>query len=456
MMWNLNDIIRETQGTLLQGKKDCKVSNISTDSRTMRPGSLFIALRGKSFDGHHFVPNAIAKKASAVIVDKNKISAPPNVSVIYVKDTLKALRDIATFHRTQFQIPVIAITASAGKTTTKEMISEVLSKKYRVLKNIGTENNQIGVSKTLLKLKSFHDIAIFELGTNRGGEIRQLGQMVKPAITIFLNVGESHLKYLKTLAGVFKEKTSLISTMPQKGLVIFNADDEKLQKLRNQRMLHKKLSFSIFRPSLFQVKHVQNVPCRKIHFNVNHQSFMLSASSVSYVYNALAAIICGQLFNVPHRKVCQVLKDFSGVKARQHIYQKRGVWVIDDTYNANPLSVRSALNVLKNFPDVKRRIFVFGDMKELGKQALLAHQKLSQDIINAGVDFLFTLGPLSKQCGLKLKSVGSSVGVRSFSSLDDAAQAIKSFLSKDDAVLFKGSRSMSIDDILRNVFNSKR
>src|SRR3989344_254109 len=211
-MLTVKEILKATRGKLVQGNPATVVTRVSTDSRDAQKGDLFIALIGDNFDGHDFIVQAVKKQAGALVVSK-KIAVPDNIPVISVPDTAKALGNIAQFYRKSFCIPVIAVTGSTGKTTTKEMIAQVLSARYKVLKNISTENNHIGVPLTILRLKKTHQIAVLELGTNHFGEIRYLTQIAQPTVSVLTNIGESHLEFLRNLSGVFKEKFDIVRYM---------------------------------------------------------------------------------------------------------------------------------------------------------------------------------------------------------------------------------------------------
>ncbi|MDD3374672.1 MAG: UDP-N-acetylmuramoyl-tripeptide--D-alanyl-D-alanine ligase, partial [Candidatus Omnitrophica bacterium] len=231
-MMNVKEIIKATGGHLVYGDLNQKINGVSTDSRTVLRRNLFIALKGKKFDGHRFLSSVVQKKVNVLLVSQKPKKSFLGVSVIVVKDTAVALECLAQFHRLKFPIPIIAITGSSGKTTTKELIASVLKKKFNVLKSVATENNFIGVSKTLLNLRSKHDIAILEFGTNHFGEIENLTRIAHPTISILTNIGESHLEFLKTPAGVFKEKKAIYKNLNREGVVIFNEDDLFLRKIR--------------------------------------------------------------------------------------------------------------------------------------------------------------------------------------------------------------------------------
>ena len=241
---NIPDVIKAASGKLIGGSGRGELCGVSTDTRSLKEGELFIAIEGPRFDGHKFLAEAVKKKAAVLVVSK-KIDAGKDINVIRVRDTTQALGAIAAFYRRRFSIPVIAVTGSAGKTTTKELIAFVLGARFNVLKNYKTENNQYGVPLTLLKLNEGHAAAVLELGTNHPGEIAALARIVAPDVAVFTNVGESHLEGLKTPAGVFREKFQLARFTKKNGTVVFNADDEYLRNIAGKKIAQKKISYGI-------------------------------------------------------------------------------------------------------------------------------------------------------------------------------------------------------------------
>ncbi len=445
-MMTVKEIISLTNGRLIHGDLKQKSSGVSTDSRTIKKNNLFIALKGKRFDGHKFLLSVARKNIKVVLVSKKPEKKYSNISVILVKDTSFALQDLARSHRENFQIPVIAITGSCGKTTTKELIASVLSKKLCVLKNFSTENNFIGVSKTILELKSKHDVLILEFGTNHFGEIKNLVNIANPTICVLTNVGKSHLEFLKTSAGVFKEKKGIYANLEKSGTIIFNRDDEFLSKIFKEKTLAQKLTFSINQKSNIQALKIQRMP-KGIHFFVGKQKFFVNSFSYSGVYNALCAISVGTLFNFPKKTMALALLKARLPGQRQSLcFTKKKFWIIDDSYNANPLSVKFALESLCYLPTKRKRIFVFGGMGELGRSSSQAHKDIGHLIDKNKVDYFITIG---KNARLAIKAVGQRhISTLSFDSCKPALTFLKSFVCAGDSVLIKGSRSFHLEEIV--------
>lgn len=449
--FSIGDLAKITAGKLSRGSPQVKAKGIAIDSRSLRRGELFLAIRGKNFDGHDFLDAAIKRGASALIVSsENKVPSSPSIPVILVRDTLRALGGIARFHRQRFKIPVIAVTGSNGKTTTKDMVAELLKGKYRVLKNEGTKNNQIGVPVTLLKLTPKHQAAVLELGTNHFGEIGYFVKIVLPTVGIITNIGPSHLEYFKTLSGVYKEKSSLLKSLSKKGVAIVNADDPFLRKINRRDF--QTLTFGIKSKSDFSAGAIVRKGDR-LEFLLN-QRFRMSVNSpaISNVYNALSAIGCARFLGVSYPAIQRGLKGFRFPSGRLEIRRANGIRVINDTYNANPASLRYAVDVLKGYDTAQRRIMVCADMCELGKASRRWHSELGRYIAASGVDLLITVGELGRYISLGAQAGGIGKSrIRHFTCAKAAAKGIASLVNRHDTVLVKGSRAMGMESVVKKL-----
>ncbi|MDP3730487.1 MAG: UDP-N-acetylmuramoyl-tripeptide--D-alanyl-D-alanine ligase [Candidatus Omnitrophota bacterium] len=446
-------------------------AKMSTDSRTIKRGEFFIALKGPNFDGNGFVEDVFSKGAIGAIVSE-VVSVPwlrsgregprtirfaqvrgkqgSKKIVIKARDTTRAFQDIAACYRRKFKIPIIAVTGSNGKTTAKEMISAVLSKRYNVLKNAGTENNHIGVPATLLKLKPCHDICVLELGTNHKGEIRLLAGIARPTVAVITNVGPSHLEFLGNLKGVYEEKKDVLGFLDKKdGLLILNGDDKYLSKISHEEIDIVRYGFKAsndlcaepLKPAKDSLKFVVN----------NRWVFELSLCGVHNIYNALAAIAIASRFGISHRSVRDALFDYAPAKMRLDIKKMNGFDIINDSYNSNPLSMNSALDVLKYYP-AKAKWVVSADMLELGRNSVRFHKLIGERIARADIDGLLTFGGLSRHT----LSQAIALGMRRdrlwhCSSHDQIANILKKMVKKGDAVLLKGSRSMKMEEVLKRL-----
>ncbi|MBF0511658.1 MAG: UDP-N-acetylmuramoyl-tripeptide--D-alanyl-D-alanine ligase [Candidatus Omnitrophica bacterium] len=446
-MFTIPQILNAVQGTLVQGPSKGRVSSVCIDSRIIKKGDLFVAIKGDVFDGHDFIDSVIDKGARVVVVHKPLQVKNPRVTVIMVKDTTRALGDIARFHRLRFHIPVIALTGSAGKTTTKEMMAAVLARKYKVLKNEGTQNNHIGVPLTLLKLRAQHQIVVLECGTNQPGDIIWLADVARPGFVFFTNIGESHLEKLKDVDGVLKEKWELTRFLVEKDTVFMNADDVLLAKKQRQKHAFKIQTFGIKSAADLMAKAIHVHEGRYLNFKVKSRKIKLNTCGVKHAYNALAAFACGLFFKVPLRAIIGALESFEFPKGRGQIIRLGKGWMINDTYNANPVSMRGALQTLQDIETRSKRIFIAADMLELGRQSRALHLALGREVAQRKVDILITVGPMAGLMGKEAKKKNKKMQVFACRDVLFAQKYLTKVFQNGDAVLIKGSRRMKMEQV---------
>jgi UDP-N-acetylmuramoyl-tripeptide--D-alanyl-D-alanine ligase len=469
-MFTIEELLIATQGQLIQGNPDLRVKGISIDSRTIKPNEAFLAIRGDKFDGYDFIAEAIKKEASCIIVISgrnyiNKVSSLEikkklaKVVIIEVKDTTRALGDIGRHQRKKFDIPLVAITGSNGKTTTKEMIAWILSKKFIVLKNEGTKNNQIGLPLALLNLNPNYEIAVLELGTNHFGEIEYLSKICQANIGIITNIGSSHLEYLKNSQGVLKEKCDLIENLSKPYLALLNADDDFLAKrLKTKAIKPFILGFGIAKQSDFLAYAIKfswyskKWTSPQLEFIVNRKNkFTLKTLGYYNVYNALAAIAIARLFGMEYKEIAFRLATFDFPQMRLKFIEFNKTKFIDDTYNSNPLSLNEALEVLRNLKTQGRKIFVMGDMCELGSRKNLFHQQAGRLAASVCNTFI-TVGEAARFAAEAAKKCGFSTNkIYTCESSSDARDILFDKISprKNDIVLVKGSRLMKMEEIFK-------
>ena len=450
-MFTIKEILQATGGTLVAGTLEKRVSGVSTDTRLVKRGQVFIAIKGDNFDGHHFLAQAVEKGACAVIVSSRSVPIPPGAVGILVQDTVKALGRIACYHRQRFDIPVIAITGSAGKTSAKELIAAVMAKKYRVLFNKGTENNHIGVPMTLLRLTRRHQAAVIEMGTNHPGEIAWLAGNTLPTAAVFTNVGASHLEGLGTPEGVYQEKLSLLKFVRRDGHVIVNADDPFWARLLKERLSQTVLSYGIkARADVGAV--AVTADARGSHFKTKSgRLFVVKSPSWGAVHNALAAMACARVFRVPEARVQEALKKVKPAKGRQCLVTVRGVTIIDDTYNANPVSYQNALRALAMLRGRGRVVLAAADMLELGPRSDQWHRQIGREAAGAGLDAVFTCGKKARFIGKAAKEKNAALDVRHFSDQAALTEALKKYLRAGDLFLCKGSRGMRMEKVVQDI-----
>lgn len=446
----VSEIIKATGGTLVSGNINARIdpASISTDSRTIKKGSFFLPLKGENFNGELFIDEALKKGAIGSLTARRNIKASmyKGKIIIFVKDTVKALQDIAHYHRMRFDIPVIGVTGSNGKTTTKDMISHVLSKRFNVLKNEGTKNNQIGVPQTLLKLNKKHDICVLEMGANHKGEIRLLSGIARPTIAIIINIGPSHLKFLKDLKGVFAAKKEILEFLGKNSLVIINGDDEYLAGIKGKGLKVIRFGFNDrngLRASLLSasVNHTEFLLDDKARFELN----LLGTHNV---YNALAAIAVGRHFNLSIKSIADSLAGYRPAHMRLNVKNIGGFIIIDDTYNSNPLSMKSALQAMRVLPS-RGKWIVSADMLELGNKEDDFHRMIGESVAKAGFKGLLTFGALSRstydsalRCGMNKDNAWYC------STRREVADILYRVAKRGDAILVKGSRAMKMEEVI--------
>ncbi|KTD02972.1 UDP-N-acetylmuramoyl-tripeptide--D-alanyl-D-alanine ligase [Legionella feeleii] len=421
------------------------LTGICIDSRQVKPGNLFVALRGERFDGHDFMEEAVAKGAVAVLCNQ----ANPKISVpqLEVPDTLEALARIASYHRQSITCPIIALTGSNGKTTVKEMIASVLPKPAHATP--GNLNNHIGVPLTLLQLKPEHRYAVFELGANHPGEIAHTVAMVKPQVALINNIAPAHIEGFGSIDGVARTKGEIYQGLAVNGTAVINADDDYAHFWDDLLTDKKVLRFSLTKPV--------DVYARDLSFNQQGcASFTLVLPSGQApltvkipgehtVRNALAAAACCYAAGISLTDIVQGLSQFNGVAGRMTFLSgKNDSLVIDDTYNANLRSVLTAVDVLSKRQG--RRILVLGDMGELGAWTQKHHEEIGHVAQRQGIDLLMTCGVHSEHTA---KAFGSTA--RHYNNQEELAQDLLTKLDANTTVLVKGSRSSAMEKIVRQL-----
>jgi UDP-N-acetylmuramoyl-tripeptide--D-alanyl-D-alanine ligase len=450
------EVITATGGSLIQGRAEQRVTGVSTDSRSVSKDNLFIPLVGERYDGHTFIENAVNKGAAGILVQRGRegdtSGIPDHICIISVDDTLNAYGDIAGFWRNRFDIPVVAITGSSGKTTTKEMAASITGLSKTVLKNKGNLNNLVGLPLTLLEMNSDHEIAILEMGTNRPGEIARLTAIARPSVGVITNVGPAHLEGLKSLEGVREEKGALFSAMEQEGVAVVNYDDTAVVTAA-QSWRGKRITFGMHKDAHVRAEEVTQKGASGLHFILaiddEKGEVALPVLGVHNVYNALAAAACLWSLDIDFNDICRGLGTFTQVDGRMELHSlMNDTYLIDDTYNANPSSAREALRSLKELKGTYRSIVIFGDMLELGEGAAEIHEDIGRYMAETAVDAIYLRGELSQRVASGAKKNGFP-GDRIFFIADPVETAIhvKTYLKEGDWVLIKGSRRMKMEEV---------
>ncbi len=460
-MFTIDEIIKATHAKVINSYAQLCVSGISTDSRMVKQGELFIAIKGAKLDGHDFVDKARENQASALLVNETwaqeniKFLQGLNMPVIVAENTVAALGAIAGFHRRRFNIPVIGITGSNGKTSTKEMLGAVLGSRFKVLKSKASFNNNIGVPLTLLGLDLSHEIAVLEMGMNHAGEIRALCFIAKPDIAIITNVANAHMEFFKSLEEVAKAKCEILENLNNRAKAIINADCSVLYAGARDYGVNI-ISFGLKPGSLYRAA---NVLCDSngIAFSLNEKvTFRLNLLGEHNVYNALAAIAVADLFKIETDQMIEALRKVSIPGLRMHQIDTKGIKIIADCYNANPISTKAAIKVLSCFKEAKRKVFVFADMLELGRSSRRFHEDIGEYVAGNAIDKLIAIGPNASfaassaiACGMKEKDVYKC------EENEDALEILQGLFAEDDIVLFKGSRGMHLEDLINKIIKNR-
>jgi UDP-N-acetylmuramoyl-tripeptide--D-alanyl-D-alanine ligase len=427
---------------------DAGFASVSIDTRKLDDGDLFIAVKGDKFDGNDFVVDAHAKGAAGALVSRRAETELPQVKV---KDTRVAFGRMARAWRENFGIPVVAVTGSNGKTTVKELIASILSCRYNICVTQGNLNNDLGVPLTLMRLADEHEALVAELGANHAGEIDYLSGLVQPTVGIITNAGAAHLEGFKSIAGVATAKGELLDHLPRAGTAVINADDRYCSDWKTRSRAETVLTFGFGNGADCTV--VGDIVARTTGCSFTMQlpegervEIDLPLAGEHNVRNALAAAAAAFALGATEEDIETGLNAAHAVKGRLNVLRgKSGAAVIDDSYNANPGSVRAALDYLANASG--KRILILGDMAELGSDAPELHREIGR-YASDRCDVLLTLGPLSRHAGIEFGSGGQS-----FDDVSELGAAVENFLADDVTILIKGSRVMGLDrvvDLLRS------
>lgn len=433
-----------------------EIKGVSIDSRTIRQGELFVAIKGDRFDGHDFIPDAINRGAWGAIVERTILESRFNVlsglrNIIPVEDTLQSLQEMAALHRKEYSLPVVGITGSNGKTTTKEMLASILRIKGPVLKNEGNLNNHIGVPLTLLKLSSHHAAAVIEMGMSGAGEIDLLARIARPDVGVITNIGPAHLQFFSSTDDIAAAKGELFDHIGSEGTAVLNADDKYFDMLR-RRTSGRVLSFGLRTKAdvtATDVRQDRESLAFTVHTGGGSAGVRMPLVGTHNVQNALAAVAAALAVGVTIEAIRDGLENFSPVAMRSEVRTINGRTVLADYYNANPRSVEAALDMLIAVGRSGRTIAVLGDMLELGDAEAEAHRAVGATAARLGVDVLITYGALAKLIAAGAVEAGMArENAAATASHDEAARLLRERSRPGDTILVKGSRAMKMEKIL--------
>jgi UDP-N-acetylmuramoyl-tripeptide--D-alanyl-D-alanine ligase len=447
----LSQIGQFAGGSISSGDETVVIERVSTDSRTLKPGELFVALRGENFDGHKFVePAAQAGAAGAIVESTWKGKTPKNFALIRTKDSLQAYQELAANYRESLTLDVVAITGSNGKTSTKDFTAAVLARRFRVTKTEGNFNNHVGLPRTILQATSEDEVAVWEIGMNHPGEIAALAKLAAPDVAIITNIGVAHIEFMGSRERIAEEKGALAAAVGTRGTVILNADDPFTKSIavraRGKVVLAGTTAGSIRAGEISQSG-------IGIDFTIVEGAHrcraQLPVPGLHMVQNALLAVAAGRVFGLSLEDCAAGLIAAPLAKARLQIREIHGVQFIDDTYNANPDSMTAALRTLIELDADGRRIAVFGEMKELGSESEVAHRQVGQTAAVFGIDQLITIGDVAKAIGQAARA-GGLENITAVDSTKEAAELLGDIARSGDLILVKGSRSARTEQVIED------
>lgn len=459
MNLNIEEIVNACKGKLICGNREQLVEGFSRDSREIKEGDIYIGIKGENFDGNSYYMQAIENGAIGCIIEEHyesniDLEKVQNKNIIIVKDTIKAIQEIATYRRNQFNIPTVAVTGSVGKTSTKDIIASTLAQKYNVLRTEGNKNNHIGLPLTILKLKD-QEAMVVEMGMNHLGEIRTLTNIAKPNICVITNIGTSHIGNLGSRENILKAKLEILDGLQEGGTVIINNDNDLLHKWAEENKdkyniitcgIENKSEYMAYNIKESEENVEYSIDLKHITYNVK-----VPISGKPFVYNSLVAMAVGETCNVDIENIINGIAKFELTKKRMEITKKNEITIINDSYNASYDSMKAVLEYLKTVK-AKRKIAVLGDMLELGEFSKELHQKVGEEVAKNNIDILITVGEMANNIADKAKENGVKNTV-SFLDNEKAVNYIKEILKPEDIILFKASNSMKFGEMVEKIIN---
>lgn len=459
---SIKEIAKAVDGRILFGDDSAVITHVSTNSKEDNKNGLFVPIVGERVDGHSFIEDATLHGAIACFTDR-EVTYKEGITYVKVSNTLKALQALGTYYRSKFHIPVIGITGSVGKTTTKEMVAAALETKYKVLKTEGNMNSQVGLPLMMLKIDSSHEIAVIEMGMSEEGEMARLTAIAKPEAAVLTNIGISHIAQLKTRENIRKEKMNIINAFHENSYLFLNGNDTLLHEIAVGLevdlcdITREKLSAATvvtYGDGDFKYKatHIEFKEDKTtFRLNDTDEVITLHVLGIHNVYNALAALAVANHYGIDTAVAKKGLENYRPIAMRGQIVKKNGIKIIDDSYNASPDSMKSGVEVLKSLSGIKRRIAVLADIKELGEISARSHYEVGEYLVNQPIDAVITVGVEAENIAKALKDNKANTETYSFYNNEETIAFLKSYIKQDDGILVKGSRGMKTDEIVKGL-----
>ena len=450
---SLKDIEEMTQGFGLKKKhKDIYIEGVSTDSRKIEKGQLFIPILGENFNGHEFIMQVIEKGASATLWNKNE-PIPENVDFpfILVEDTLLALQNLAKEYRNQLNLKVVGITGSNGKTSTKDILASILATKYKTKKTMGNLNNHIGTPLTILNLDEDTEMAVIEMGTSNFGEISLLTSIAKPDIAIITNIGEAHLQDLKTRENIGRAKLEILEGLNPEGLFVYCGDDPLLKKeVENIDIKQKILAYGVEDLNDYQCQ-LGIVDQNSLSFSLKKPTchdFFVPMLGKHHMYNATAAIAVADYLDISFESIQEGLYHIDKTGMRNELVYAEGFTILNDSYKSNPSSVLAALDTLYGLDGYKQKIVILGDMQGLGEDELKMHEEIGLKIDPRQVEYIFTIGPLSQHIAKAARINFKKDNIISCNNKVQLVEKVKRVIKPNALILVKASRALELEKVV--------
>lgn len=453
----VKDILSATGGRLLCGREDTVLEHISIDSRTMKGRDLFVPLIGERVDAHRFISQALEQGAAAVLTSEHD-NAESEKPWIRVEDTKKALQAIGSYYRKLLKLPLVGITGSVGKTTTREMVACALSAGLEVFKTPGNHNSQVGLPITITEISQKDEIGVIELGMSEPGELTVIARIASIQMAVITNIGITHIEQLGSQENIYKEKLTIQDGLCPGGILFLNGDDRLLKNTKAKdgcRTIYYGTGENCDYRAV-DIRLEEGYPAFTALCKGERIPLKLGVMGEHNVGNAMVSLAVACECGVPAKEAAKKLESFTGFPGRQQIYHTEGKIIIDDTYNASPASMKAGLNILNSMKKAERRIAVLADMKELGDQSPLYHYEIGEYIAAHPIDQVVTLGELAKEIARAVREKSPQTAVREYSEPEPLTEYLKDILRPGDAVLFKGSNSMKLSQVARQFIKADR